>query len=169
MRIGHVTRAHGIRGAVVVKFYSDNPEQYGSGLSVRLHPKADVLTVATNKPVRGGSFVSFDEVTDRTMAEGLRGNQLLMEQQQQRPLGDDEYWPSDLVGMAVHDLEGNVVGSVVEVHLGEAQNRLEIDHGGSSALIPFVAELVPEVRVAERVVVINPLPGLLVESSLEEE
>ena len=32
-----------------------------------------------------------------------------------------------------------------------------------------LAELVPEVRVAERVVVINALPGLLVESSLEEE
>jgi len=169
VRIGHVTRAHGIRGAVVVKFYSDSPEQFAPGLSVRMHPSGMVLTLGGSQPVRGGFLVSFPEVDDRNIAEGLRGQQLLMERAEQRPLDEDEFWPADLVGMTVVDVDGTALGTVANVHLGEAQNRLEITQGGGSVLVPFVAELVPEIRMDDRVVVIRPLPGLLVESSTEEE
>lgn len=169
VRIGHVTRAHGIGGAVVVKFYADSSEQYGSGLSVRLHPKGDVLTVASNKPIKGGALVSFEEVTDRNTSETLRGNQLLMAAQEQPALDDDEYWSTDLVGMTVRDLAGTDLGSVARVFLGEAQDRLEIEYEGRRIQIPFVADLVPEVRLADSVVVVDLPDGLLVESSLEEE
>lgn len=169
VRIGHVTRAHGIRGAVVVKFYTDSPEQFAPGLSVRMHPSEMVLTLASSQPVRDGFLASFSEVTDRNTSEGLRGQQLLMERSKQRPLDEDEFWPSDLVGMAVVDSEGNSLGTVASVQLGEAQDRLEINNGGASVLVPFVAELVPEIRMDDRIVVIQPVPGLLVESAIEEE
>lgn len=169
LRIGHVTRAHGIRGSVVVKFYSDSPEQFGQGLSVRMHPSETPLVLATMQPVRDGWLVSFEGVADRNGAEVLRGQQLLIEQAERRSLDDDEFWPADLVGMKVEDPDGLVLGTVVDVHLGEAQDRLEIEHEGARALVPFVADLVPEVRLVDQTVVVRPLPGLLVQSSLEEE
>jgi len=163
-----VTRAHGIRGSVVVKFYSDSPEQFGPGLSVRMHPSETSLVVATMQSVRGGSLVSFEDIAGRNEAEALRGQQLLIKMIDRRPLDDYEFWPSDLVGMNVEDPDGLALGTVVDVHLGEAQDRLEIEHQGERVLVPFVAELVPEVRLVDQTVVVRPLPGLLVQSSPEE-
>jgi 16S rRNA processing protein RimM len=54
------------------------------------------------------------------------------------PLGEDEYYHSDLIGLPCVDAEGAELGTVVAVENFGAGDLLEIERpGGKRALIPF--------------------------------
>jgi 16S rRNA processing protein RimM len=58
-------------------------------------------------------------------------------------------------------LEGSEVGVVRDVLHLPGQDLLAIDHDGREVLVPFVADFVPSVNVAARVITLTPPPGLL--------
>lgn len=92
-------------------------------------------------------------------AEAIRGNDVITTQR--RELGENEYWPEDLVGLEVRDPDGNRLGQVATLITGGAQDRLVIDAAEGRFEVPFVAALVPEVDVSGGVVVIAPIEGLI--------
>lgn len=157
--IGHVARAHGVKGDVAVVVYSDHPEQFGRGF---VFGGADQpLTIDQVRPQPGGGLVvKFAGVNDRNAAEHLRGTQLTMQPDTRRDLDDDEFWPEDLVGLSVTDDAGTELGTVVDVRTGGSQDRLVVRHSEGVAEIPFVDELVPLVDLEASRVVVNPIQGL---------
>jgi 16S rRNA processing protein RimM len=92
-------------------------------------------------------------------AEAIRGNDVIATER--RELGENEYWPEDLVGLEVRDTDGSHVGQVATLITGGAQDRLVIDAADGRFEVPFVAALVPEVDVAGGVVVIATIEGLI--------
>ena len=160
VRIGHIARAHGIKGDVAVVFYSDEPERFGAGTSLIL----DSRPVEIQRARRGkdGVIVTFDGVTDRNAAEELKGSHLFLAKSDRRELEEGEYWPEDLRGLQVVDQEGNRLGIVTDVVLDSAQTRLVITTTDERTVeVPFVDELVPEVSIPDGRVILNPLEGLI--------
>jgi 16S rRNA processing protein RimM len=64
-------------------------------------------------------------------------------------------------GARVETTDGRVVGSFAGIEGGGAQDLWVIAHEGRERLIPAVPEIVVEVSVAERRIVIDPPEGLL--------
>ena len=88
-------------------------------------------------------------VADRTAAEGLRRSELTIAAEDRRALGDDEYWPEDLVGLPATTPDGIVLGLVTDVVLGASQDRLVVTTAAGDVVeVPFVTALVPEVTSA---------------------
>lgn len=112
------------------------------------------LTVAATRRGDKGYQVSFDEVPDRRAAEEIRGGTVYTTER--RTLDDDEFWPDDLVGLAVRP--GG--GTVVAVAHGPSQSRLVVERDGTRFEVPFVSELVPVVEIAAGYVEIVDIPGL---------
>jgi 16S rRNA processing protein RimM len=107
-----------------------------------------------------GFQIAFAGVGDRGAAEELRGE--IVEVGTRRRLGEDEYWPEDLIGLAVHDEHGEPVGVIDGVVFGAAQERLVVETpSGVRFEIPFVTALVPVVDTAGGRVEIVALPGLI--------
>jgi len=104
--------------------------------------------------------VTFKGINDRSGAESFRNIEAIAHAPP--VLEDAEYWLDDLVGLEVFDLEGQMLGTVSGVLAGVAQTRLVVQ-GPVGFQIPFVAELVPEVDLDRRRVVIDPPPGLISE------
>lgn len=124
-----------------------------------------LLTVAGARMGNHGRIIRFDEISDRNGAEALRGRVLTIAAQQRRQLDTGEYWPDELVGLDVVSTSGMHVGTVTDVVLGGAQDRLVIGTVASSTVeVPFVDELVPEVDLEGGVIVIRPVDGLLSEA-----
>lgn len=163
--MGFVKRPHGIHGAVLVAPASDDPSRFSVGSTLRLsgsdsHSEHDITVVAT-KPHAEGVIVHLDGYTDRTAADGLRHRELTIAAHQRRHLGDDEYWPEDLVGRAARTLDGTTLGVVSKVVIGEAQDRLEVTTAdGTTVEVPFVSALVP--GVSSDAVTIDPPEGMFV-------
>jgi len=73
--VGLVTKAHGLRGEVLVEIRSDNPDRWAPG-SVVLDEAGRRLTVGGVRGRAGRAIVTFEEVGDRDAAEALRGRTL---------------------------------------------------------------------------------------------
>jgi len=179
--IGVITRAHGVRGEVVVSLRTDEPERrFTPGVRLRAEAGRDgrgstgpgELTVVGGREHQGRWLVTFAEVPDRNAAEALRGRQLVAEvAADEAPDDEDEYYDRQLVGLeaylgrqtqeAQQDLEPLLVGRVRSVLHLPAQDVLEIETENGVRLVPFVAALVPEVDLGRGRVLIVDQVGLL--------
>lgn len=162
--IGRIIKAHGIRGEVVVQPLSDVPGRLDAGVEVLVGNT--LRTITGSRPHQGRLLVSFEGVGDRTTAELLRGRELRAEAVD---ISDsDVYYAHELVGMAVRDANGQLIGTVVElIELPGAAgyDLLEVQRpDGPTFLLPAVDEYV-EVGVdadgSEHLVVTDAPEGLL--------
>lgn len=158
--VGLLGKAHALRGEVELVTGSDEPERLGPP-AVYPGPDGSALTAAGLRRHGDRWLISFEEVADRTAAEGLRGFELRIPAEARRALPADEWWPDDLVGLAVVDVDGASLGSVADLVLGEAQDRLVVDGPSGRFEVPFVAALVVEVDIPAGRVVIDPPAGLV--------
>lgn len=166
--IARIGKPHALRGEVTVQLHTDDPESRlvpGVVLGTRAEPGSGVprtLTLATTRVHRGIWLLGFEEIPDRTGAESLRGTRLLLDEGAEQDEGDDAWYEADLVGLTATAPDGTVVGEVVALEIGAAQDRLRLrrPHGGE-ALIPFVEAIVPEVDPKAGRLVVDAPPGLL--------
>jgi 16S rRNA processing protein RimM len=165
--VGRVGRPHGLRGEVTVEVRTDDPDQRFVAGSVLATVPAErgPLTVAGSRWQSGTLLVRFAGYEDRNAAEELRDTLLAIDSDELPPLEDPaDFYDHDLIGLQVVTAAGEPVGAVSDV-MHHGQDLLVIRGTGprSSAeiLVPFVAEIVPEVDVAAGRLVIDPPPGLL--------
>ena len=167
--VARIGKPHALRGEVTVQLHTDDPESRlvpGVVLDTRAEPGSGVprqLTLATTRVHRGIWLLGFEEIPDRTGAESLRGTRLVLAGDQPDPAEYDEGWyEEDLVGLTAVDPTGAVLGEVVALELGAAQDRLRLRRpDGQEALVPFVEAIVPEVDPEAGRVVVDAPPGLL--------
>ena len=165
--VGRIGRPHGLRGEVAVDVRTDDPEQrlaVGSVLATE-PAAAGPLTVSGIRWHSGRLLVRFAGYQDRTRAEDLAGVLLVIDSAElPEPADPDEFRDHQLIGLRVITVGGQRVGAVTDVlHYG--QDLLVVaGYGmrtGTDILVPFVAQIVPEVDVAAGQIVIDPPPGLL--------
>ncbi|MDR3530105.1 MAG: ribosome maturation factor RimM [Rhodopila sp.] len=160
IQLGVIGRAHGVRGLVKITSHTADPADltaYGplsdaEGRFYALRWKAE--GVAEVSRIVDGVAV---KVTDRNAAEKLTNTKLFIDRSALPPAGEDEYYLTDLIGLAVVDPAGRSLGTVSVVHDYGAGASLEIAGSGAPLLIPFTAACVPTVDIAGgRLVVVSP-------------
>ena len=147
-----VAGAHGIKGEVRLKLFSDTAE------SLAHHKKLFVggaeRKLVSVRAAGKGAVARFDGVADRTAAEQLRGSLVEIDRDALPPLGADEYYHADLIGTPCVDGEGAPIGSVVAVENFGAGDLLEVEReGGKRSLIPFRE---PMARLDDNRIVVDP-------------
>jgi 16S rRNA processing protein RimM len=130
-----VAGAHGIKGEVRLKLFSDSLE------SLSCHKKLYVGGAERRLlSVRDGKMpvARFEGVTDRSAAEALRGSLVEVDRSALPPLDEGEYYHADLIGLPCEDAQGNAVGAVAAVENYGAGDLLEVElESGGRSLIPF--------------------------------
>ena len=163
--VGRILKAHGIRGEVAVDVRTDDPERrFAVGSRIDTDPpERGPLTVTRVRWQSGRPLIAFDGVPDRTAAEALAGTMLVADSSTAPPSDDpDEFWDHELVGLRAELSDGTAVGVVEEVlHLPGHDTFVVRREDATDVLVPFVADIVPEVDVAGGRVVLTPPPGLL--------
>lgn len=169
LRVGRLVKAHGLKGALKLELYTDDPDgRFRPGATFTLQvPESSPwhgkpLTVREFKWMNSHPVAFFEGVDDRTAAEELVRAILWIDQDDAAsPHEDDAWYDHQLVGLdVVRDDE--VVGRVVRVDHLPAQDLLIVAPLGEDreVLVPFVKAIVPEVDVAGGRVVVTPPAGL---------
>lgn len=128
LEVGHIRRAHGLRGEVFVQLISDSDRRVAPG--AELIAGDETLVVESSRVASNGRrVVKFAQIADRTTAETY-ANRLL----RGRPLDDpDALWVHELIGRRVVEVDGTERGECVSVIANPAADLLELDSG---ALVP---------------------------------
>jgi 16S rRNA processing protein RimM len=166
--VGRVRKAHGIRGELVVEPITDEPDAvFASGRRVIAgtasgDPSKDrrELRILSSRPFKGGMIVHFDGIVDRTAAELWRDRFLLVPADELEPLGEDQVYVHELLGMAVELESGKPVGKVVDTYELPQGLTLDVRREKGTVLIPY-DRIVINVDREARVIRIDPPLGLL--------
>jgi 16S rRNA processing protein RimM len=160
--VARIGRPHGLRGELSVEVRTDVPEQrFVAGAVFGTEP-ADrgPLTLTSVRDQNGLLVLGFAQVPDRSAAEALRGTLLLVEADASDE--QDAWYEDELVGLRVEDTAGRLLGELVRLETGGAQDLLVVRpaEGGEHVRVPFVAALVPLVDVPGGRVVVDPPGGM---------
>jgi len=166
--VGRVRKAHGIRGELVVEPITDEPDAvFASGRRVIAgtasgDPSKDrrELRILASSPFKGGFIVKFEGLDDRNAAELFRGRYLLAPFDELEPLGDNEVYMHDLVGMQVSLDTGERVGEVKSYYELPQGLTLEVQTEKGTVLVPYRPEIVERTESAERRIIVKSEVGL---------
>lgn len=169
--VGRVRRAHGIHGELVIEPLTDAPDAvFAPGRRVFAgtvdgdpSPDKRELVVEESRPFKGGGWiVAFEGIADRNEAERWRERYMLAPPAELDPIGDDEVYLHDLLGLRVL-LDGSeeLVGDVTDFYELPQGVMLGVRRPKGSVLIPFRPEVVTRVDLPERRLFIAPPEGLL--------
>jgi 16S rRNA processing protein RimM len=157
--VGAVVGAHGVRGAVRLKSFTEHAASIGRYGPVEDEQGSRRFKVKVTGEAKGLVIATLEGVTDRDAAEALRGTRLYVPRLRLPRTDEDEFLYSDLVGMAVEGLDGTGLGTVKGVFDFGAGEVLDIALvGGGSLMVPFTKAAVPEVDLAGKRLVVDPPP-----------
>ena len=153
--LGRIAGAHGIRGEVLIHAYTEAPENIGVYGALSDTSGGRQLTIKVVRVTPKGVIARVVGVADRNAAEALKGTELYVDRTRLPAAPEGEYYHADLVGLTAVDAEARTIGRIVAVQNFGAGDLLEITppEGGATWYLPFTREAVPEVRLAEGVVV----------------
>ena len=177
LRVGRLVKAHGLKGALKLELYTDDPEgRFTPGASFTLqvpesspwHGKS--LTVREFRWMNSHPVAFFEGVEDRSGAEELVRAILWIDQDDEDIVVEDDAWyDHQLVGLDVVR-DDQVVGRVIRVEHFPAQDLLIVRlPGDREVLVPFVKAIVPEVDIASGRILVTPPPGLFEELASDDD
>ncbi|MET4823890.1 16S rRNA processing protein RimM [Bradyrhizobium ottawaense] len=114
--VARIGAAHGVRGAVKLWTFTEDPfavRRYGPLLS---KDGKRQFEVATAREAKDHLVATFKGVTTRDEAERLNGIELYVAREKLPATDDDEYYHTDLIGLAAVTTEGDALGRVLAIH-----------------------------------------------------
>jgi len=129
VRVGRITKAHGIRGEVMVRPDDSTSTSLLSQSSVFLRmsgEEARPACIEASRPAHEAWLVRFEGCEDRTAAEKYVGLEVLLPRGCLPELEEGEFYADDLLGLQVRSVDGADLGKVMEVIDAGAVPVLEI-------------------------------------------
>ena len=152
IRVGQVTGAYGLEGAVKVTPLTDFQDRFDPGASVLLDGSQH--HVEWSRESQPGLVVKLRGIDNRTMAELFRGRYLEVPDEQMRALEEGRFYHRQVIGLAVVTSSGRPLGVIAEVLERPANDVWVCGEGAIEHLIPATKDAVLEVDLGGGKVVV---------------
>jgi 16S rRNA processing protein RimM len=170
LRVGRLTKAHGLKGAIKVELYTDAPDKRfvpGAVFSLQVPTTSDwhgkTLELNELKWYNSHPVAFFKGIGDREAAESLIKAILWIDQDLAEASEEEDAWfDHQLVGLRVIR-DGVEVGTVAQIDHFPAQDLLTVSTASGDVLVPFVKAIVASVDIEAGTVTVTPPLGLFEE------
>jgi 16S rRNA processing protein RimM len=170
LRVGRLTKAHGLKGAIKIELYTDAPERRfvpGAVFTLQVPPSSPwfgkTIELAELRWYNGHPVAFFAGITDRTQAESLIKAILWVDHDMAEASDEEDAWfDHQLVGLNVLR-DGVQVGVLTHVDHFPAQDLLTVSTSTGDILVPFVKAIVASVDLEAGTMTVTPPLGLFEE------
>jgi 16S rRNA processing protein RimM len=161
--LGAIAGAHGVAGALRIRSFTTEPADIAAYGPVSDEDGKRVFEIEIIGEAKGMMLAHISGVTDRDMADGLKGTRLYVTRDALPVPEYDEFYHGDLLGLVAELVDGARFGVVVGIRTVGETDVLEItrDDGLPSVMVPFTKEATPMVDLAGGRIVIDPPAGLI--------
>jgi len=171
--VGIVGKPHGIKGEVILEIITDYPNTIISGLILFIDEsrKRSLEVEYLRNPDfanRKSAILKFKEINSRNDAESIRGLYLYRDESNLPKKDESTFWVDDLIGCLVLTFDGLIVGEVIEVLQGDANDSICIEKqfknmrimfGEEKKLyIPLIEEYIEHVDIKSKQIIIKKIP-----------
>ncbi|HVZ71513.1 MAG TPA: ribosome maturation factor RimM [Polyangia bacterium] len=155
--LGVVGKPHGVHGELWLRPHNAHGRSF-DGLRAIVLDKAGVRETRQIVSLRwspDGALVRLAGVDSREAAAALTLAEVRAPRASLPPLAPGEFYVSDVIGCAVSDEAGRVLGVVAGTFWNGAQDVMIVGEGEDEQLIPLIAEFVVAVDAPARKVVVR--------------
>lgn len=167
--IGRVSRPHGVKGEIRIEYFNPEDPLFFSRyqmIYLQKEGRARPYRPIKIRPHKHFILAKLEGIRTMEEAEKLRGNLVLVDAAELPPLGKDEYYWHEILGMAVYTEKGAVVGEVAEIFRTGSNDVYVVRKGEKEFLIPAIKDVIIGIDKDARKMVIRLLEGLLEENDL---
>jgi len=170
LRIGVITRPHGIHGEVKVYPTTDYPERFEEVDHVVIKTKkGDIAAnIESVKYFKNLVIVKFDCFSAPEEIQNAAGSDIMISREQAQPLEEGEYYIADLLGCSVYaddasgELSGRKLGTVKDVLQTGANDVYVVGTDSNKELLfPVIPDCVKKVDIEKNMITVHVLNGLL--------
>lgn len=164
LQVGAIANTHGIAGEVKVFPMTDDIRRFKQLKEVYLDTGRErlLLHVASCKFVKNQPVLKFKEFSNINEIEKYKRCGLFITRDQAVPLGKDEYFIADLIGLSVIREDGETLGELTDVLQTGANDVYEVTmENGKQVLLPVIRECIKKVDLEKRQVTVHVMKGLL--------
>lgn len=163
--IGKIINTHGIKGEVKVKQITDFEERFTKGSTVYLINQDEqqlelvIDGYRTQQDILLIHFTGYDSIDS---VEGFKGSLLKINAEQLTDLKEHEFYYYEIIGCIVFTIDGEEIGKVDSI-LSPGANDVWVvkDSDKKEILIPYIEDVVKQVDIENKRIVIEPIEGLL--------
>jgi 16S rRNA processing protein RimM len=163
LRIGSITRPHGVGGEVKVFPTTDDINRFRELKQVWMETEKKwiSLTVMQVKFIKKLVVLKFKEYNSMNEVEALRGCGLYVTRENAVTCEPDEYFITDLIGLSAISETGESLGELVDVIQTGANDVYVIhDTAKKELLIPAIKSCIRNIDIANGSITIHVMPGL---------
>jgi len=143
IRVGQVTGAYGLEGAVKVMPLTDFDDRFEAGARVMLEGAEH--RIEWSRSGQPGLVVKLRGVDNRTLAELYRGRYLEVPDAERRPLESGRFYHHQVVGLSAITSSGERLGVIAEVLERPANDVWVSRDGAVEHLIPATKDAIASV------------------------
>lgn len=159
--VARVRGAWGLRGHLRVELLTDFPD--------RLAERQRLYLGASFRPVEVEAFflhgrhavLKLRDVASAERAEALRDQVLYIPERELPPLPEGIYYWHQIIGLEVQTTSGQPLGRVVDILRTGSNDVYVVRAGDREVLVPAIEPVIHTVDLAQKLLVIDPLPGML--------
>ena len=162
--IGHVIRPHGLTGLLRIVSYAQSKETFLEAGSVFLKTGQDELherKVVSIRPHRSIFLLKLSGLNSIDQAEALRGAGILVRKDSLAEKDEDEFFWYELLGLDVYLETGQYLGILKEIFPTGSNDVYVVENQGKEFLIPAIHQVVEEIDIPRKRMIISPVKGLL--------
>ena len=164
IEIGQIVNTNGLKGVVKVNPFTDDIGKFEDLKYVYIQLKNELKKVKIEQ-VRYNKnqvLLKLEGIDSIEEAEKYRNFYLKTEKESQEDLGEDTYYIVDLIGLDVYTAKNEYLGKIEDVFpTGSNDVYVVKDNLGKQILIPAIADVVKEVDLKNKKMIINLIPGLI--------
>lgn len=171
--VGAIAGAYGVHGQARIKGFTDDPFDVAAYGEVETEDGSLRFTITLERELKPGVFVADLEGVNltREQVQALGGTRLFVSRDALPvPEDEDEFYYSDLIGLAANFPDGRPLGTITGVADYGAGDMLDIKLVNSSKaiVVPFTKAAIPAVDINGGTVTVDPPKGLLDEEPVGE-
>ena len=117
--------------------------------------------IETAPHTRGTVRLMLEGIGEANLAQALIGKNVFAEESDLPPPEENEFYYRDVIGCEVLLTDGTRLGVVEDILATGANDVFVVRDGTKEVLVPSIEDVVKEIDVASKRVVIDPIAGLL--------
>ena len=164
LEIGQIVNTFGIKGMVKVKPFTDDITRFDKLKKVYIKNKNgkkeyEIEEVKYHKQM---ALIKFKGIENPEDANLLRESYLIIDRENEEPLEEGTYYIVDLIGVEVYTDEGELLGTLKDIFNTGSNDIYEVkDELGKQILLPAIADVIKEIDVKNRKIIVHLIKGLM--------
>lgn len=162
--IGRIVKVWGLKGEVKVLPLTHDPERFErlpSVLIVSPEGKEQKRRIKGLRYIKGDVLLSLEGIRSAQQAKGLIDHFIKIPESDLEPLPEGEYYIFQMIGIEVSTDQGTHIGTLTDIFSTGSNDIYVVTEGNKEYLVPAIKDIVKEIDIERKRMVIHPIEGLL--------